>query len=105
MNGLCAFLIGKGVDMNFIGYHECGIKAESEMTDYLLISGFVLVFFYKVGSSRKSDLIDVFVNLIRCHSDTVIGDRYRLIFGTYDYVHFGLKSIGKRILSHHVKLF
>ena len=30
------FLIGKGIDVNVVGYHKCGIESQSEMTDHIV---------------------------------------------------------------------
>ena len=60
--------------MNIVGYHECGIEAQSEMADDLIVIGLVLVFLQKIGSAGESDLVDVFFYLILCHAETVINE-------------------------------
>ena len=68
------FLIGEGVDGHLVRYHECGIEAQTEMTDDLFLVGFVFVFFKKSLCAGKSDLIDVFIHFFESHTDTVVGD-------------------------------
>ena len=53
VNRHCSFLIGKSVDMDLIRNHECGIKAQAEMTDDLIVVGLVLIFLNEISPRRK----------------------------------------------------
>ena len=56
------------------------------MTDYCV--GVVLVFVEEVLSSRKGDLIDIFVNVVGCHAYTVIADCERSGIFVNLHIHF-----------------
>src|SRR5690606_1167178 len=67
-----ALLIRKRLYFNQISNHKSRIKAQSKPTDYLIgIFGF-FEFLDKFGSTRKRDLIDILLYLLRCHPDPLI---------------------------------
>ena len=105
MYGFCILLIGKGIDGNLVGYHECGIETKSEMTYDLVIVCFILVFFNEIGSAGKCDLVDVLFHFVCGHSETVIGEGHRLLLGTYDYVDACFVIKRCFVLAHHFKFF
>ena len=74
------------------------------MTDDLIIVCLVLIFLYEIGGTGKSDLINVFLHLIGCHSQTVIDELKCLVLRIADYLNLWLVILGKSILSHHIKL-
>ena len=104
MNGLCAFLIGKGIDGNLVRYHECGIETKSKMTYDLVIVCFILVFFNEIGSTGECNLVDVLFHLVRGHSETVIDESHGLLFRAYNNVHARFVIKGRLIFAHHFQL-
>ena len=72
MNSGCVFLIGEGVDGHLVRYHECGIEAQTEMTDNLIVIGFIFVFLDEIRCTGKCNLVDIFFYFIGSHSKTVI---------------------------------
>ena len=83
MNGLRSLLIGKRINRNLMSYHERAVKTETEMTDDLVLIGFVLILLKEIRRAGKCNLVDVFLNLIGGHADSVInkGDRLLLRIG------------------------
>ena len=67
-------LVGEGIDVYFIGYHECGIKTKTEMTDHLIFVCLVFVFLKKISRTGESDLCDVFFDFVCCHTKTGIDE-------------------------------
>ena len=74
MNRSSTFFIRKGIDGYFVCNHECRVKAESEVTDDLIGIGFIFVLFDEIRCTGKSNLVNVFLNLIECHSESVIDE-------------------------------
>ena len=71
--------IALSLDRNIVRYHECRIETETEMSDDAgLIRRFFLILGYKVHSAGKSDLVDVFIQLLFSHTDSVIFELYDL---------------------------
>ena len=58
--------------MDLIRNHECGIKAQAEMTDDLIVIGLVLIFLNEISRAGKGDLVDVLLHLVRRHAESVI---------------------------------
>ena len=54
---VASFLIGEGIDVYLVRYHECGVEAQTEMADDLILVGFILVFFKEIGGAGESDLV------------------------------------------------
>ena len=75
------------------------------MTYYLIVSCLVLVFLYEIGRTRECDLVDVFLNLIHSHTDTVIYNLDGLCCRIYNDIYPCLVSVGQCIFTHHVELF
>ena len=65
-----------GENFHFFGNHKRGIEAKSEMSDNVL--SIIFVFFQKFLSTRKCNLIDVFVNFFGSHPNAAI--RYGQFF-------------------------
>ena len=105
VNGFCSFFIGKGIDVNVVGYHKCRIEAQSEMADDLIVVCFVFVFLQKVGSAGESDLGDVFFYLILVHAETVINEFQGLGIRIADDFDFCLVIVREGVLAHGFQLF
>ena len=101
---LRAFLIGKGVDRDKVCHHKCAVKAQSEMTDDLVIRGLVFIFFQESFRAGKSDVVDVLFDLVRGHADTVIGYCDRLLLRAHLDVDPGLVIFGQCKITHHIQL-
>ena len=103
MNCGCALLVGKRIDGNLVGNHECGVESESEMTDNLVIVCLVFVFLDEIRRSGERDLVDILLYFVSRHSETVIGKGHRFLLGAYN--HIDARLIIKRsfILAHHFK--
>ena len=91
--------------MYFIRYHECGIEAQSEMTDDLVGIALVLIFLNEIRSTGKCDLVDILFHFVGGHAQTVILEGQCLLLRIHDDIHTSLITFGKRIFSHHVQLF
>ena len=89
----CSFLIGKRINVHFIGNHKCGIEAQSEMADDLIVVRFVLILFNKIGCAGEGDLVDVFLHLIRCHTNTIINKFQGFLFRIHDNLDFRLIAV------------
>ena len=75
-----SFFIRFGDNFHFLGNHERRIETKSEVTDD---SGcVVLVFFNELFSTGEGDLVDIFVDLFGCHTDTAVGDFDRIAIET-----------------------
>ena len=90
--------------MYFIRYHECGIEAQSEMTDDLVGIALVLIFLNEIRSTGKCDLVDILFHFVGGHTQTVILEGQCLLLRIHDDIHTSLITFGKRIFSHHVQL-
>ena len=64
-------LVRTSHDLDLVGNHESGIEPQSEMPYNRL----VFIFFQKFFGARKSDLVDIFVDLFGRHADPQIGNR------------------------------
>ena len=102
---LRAFLIGKGVDGDKIRNHKCAVEAQSKMTDDLIFVCLILILCDEISGSGKCDLVDILLNLILCHAQTVIDNLYELCLRINDHLDLALIILRKRVLSHHVELF
>ena len=49
------------------------------MTDDLVFIGFVFILFEEILSTGESDLVDVLIDLLGCHTDTPVRDRDRFV--------------------------
>ena len=65
--------------MNLVGNHERGIKTEAEMSDYLILIGLALIFLQEFTGTRESNLCDVLLHLVICHTDTVVDELQCLV--------------------------
>ena len=87
--------------MNLICYHERGVESQTEMSDDLIIVGFVFVLLQELGCSGESDLCDIFFYFIRCHTKTVIDKLQGFLFRIDDHFDFSFIIIRESIFSHH----
>ena len=74
-------LEGFCIDTDLIRHHECGIETETEMSDDAAgIRALFLILLNEVHRAGESDLIDVLIDFLFRHTDTIIGklDRSRL---------------------------
>ena len=72
---LCVLLVGEGVDVYLVRYHECGVEAQTEVTDDLDRS-LVLSLYLSRKSVAPENAIwcDVLLHLVRRHTKTVIDE-------------------------------
>ena len=101
---LCVLLVGEGVDVYLVRYHEYGVEAESEVTDDLVVRRLILIFIQKIGCAGECDLCDVLLDLCRRHTKTGIDELQRLLLRVDDDLNLLLISIRIFILAHHLKL-
>ena len=85
-DSLCPLFIRQSDDIHFVRYHERGIEAESEVSDYLV--GVVLVFVKEIRHAGESNLIDIAVNFLFCHTDAVVADGECASVFVEGYAHF-----------------
>ena len=90
--------------MHLIRYHKCGIEAQAEMTDNLVVVCLIFIFCNEICRAGKCDLVDVFFHLIRSHADTIIDKLDGLCIRVYNHVHSGLVAFRKLVFSHHIQL-
>ena len=69
-DGLRAILPGKGVDGDLLGDHKGGIEAQAEMADDA--ANLVLVFFEEFARAGEGNLVDVAIEFVFGHTDTVV---------------------------------
>ena len=70
-----------GIDPYFIGDHERGIETETEVADdSACVSALPRIFLNEVHRAGKSDLVDVLIDFLFGHSDSVIGKLDRTLF-------------------------
>ena len=55
--GFASFLVGEGVDVYLVRYHECGVEAETEVTDDLVVRCLILIFIQEIGCAGECDLV------------------------------------------------
>ena len=90
VNRRCILLIGQGVDVDLICDHEDTVEAEAEVSDNLIIVGLILILVDEVGRTGEGDLIDVLLDLLFRHTDTVILEGDGLMLGIDDHIHSAL---------------
>ena len=105
MHCLGAVLVGQGINVYFIRYHECRIEAQSKMTDDLVGIALVLIFLNEICCAGKCDLVDVLFHFVGGHAQTVILEGQCLLFRIHDDIHTSLIAFRHGIFSHHVQLF
>ena len=83
----CPLFIGQGANLNLLRNHEGGVEAQAEVADDGV--GIVFIFLQKLFSTRKGNLVDIFVYLFGRHAYTVVGDGKRagLLVDRNRYVH------------------
>ena len=74
VNRSSPLFIGKGIDGYLVRYHKCGVEAQSEVSDDLIVIGLVLVLLNEVRCTGKGDPVDVFLHFIGRHTETVIDE-------------------------------
>ena len=105
VNGFRAILIGKGVDVNLVCYHECGVEAQSEMTDDLIVIGLVLVFLQEISRAGKGDLVDVFLDLVCRHAQSGIDEFQCFVLRIYHHADAVFMSLRIGVFANQGKLF
>ena len=99
-----ALFPGKSVNMHLIRHHKCRIKAQSEMTDNLILVGLILILLDKVRRAGKSDLIDILLHLVCSHTQTVIHKCQCFLLRAYNHVHSCLVILRQGVFPHHIQL-
>src|SRR5690606_17369021 len=69
---LSALLVRKRLDFHFVGHHECRIKTKTETTDDLVGIFSLFEFLNELGSTRKRNLVDVFLHFLTRHPNTAV---------------------------------
>ncbi len=105
VNRLCALLIGQSIDMNLVRYHEGRVKAQSEMTDDLIVIGLVLVFLQEIRRAGKGDLVDVFLHFVCRHTKSGIDEFQCFLLRVYDHADAVLMSLRIGVFADQGKLF
>ena len=100
----CTRLIGKGVDVYLIRYHESGVKAQAEVADDLILVGLVLVFCQEIGGAGESDLVDILLHLVSGHTKAVVAESQRLLLRVNNDVYFRFVFVRELVLAHHLQL-
>ena len=103
VNRLRAVLIGERVDRDLLRHHECRVEAQAEVTDDLVVIRLVLVLGHERLRAGERDVIDVFLDLVRRHADTVVDDLNRLLLRIQHDIDARLVALGQLELAHHVK--
>ena len=61
---------------NFLGNHEAGIKADAKLADNIdVVALMVGILFLELLRSGMCNRAEVFIELVFCHTDTVIAHR------------------------------
>ena len=105
VDSLCAFFIRKRINGNLVSNHKRRIKAKTEMSDNLVFVRLVLIFFQKIRSPGKSNLIDIFFDFLSCHAKAVVCNGQCFIIRVYGYLNLRLVICRKLVFAHHVQLF
>ena len=72
LHSLRTFLPALGDNLHLLRYHEAGVEAQTKMSDDVV--GIVLVLLKEVRHTREGNLIDILVNLLLSHADTVVAN-------------------------------
>ena len=85
VHGLCGFLAGKRLDFHLVGDHEDRIEPKAEMSDdvALFLRIVPLELLHEFGGAGESNLVDVFLDFLRRHTDTGIRDADGFLFLVY----------------------
>ena len=105
VNSLRPLPVRKSIDMHFISHHEGRVKAQTKMSDNLILIRLILIFFDKIRSSRKSNLINIFFHFIGSHTDTIILKGQCLFLRIHNHLNFTLIVCGQAVFTHHVQFF
>ena len=105
VNGRLPVLIRFRIDLHAVRHHKGRVESESKVPDDLVFARLVLIFFKKISSAGKRDAVNVFLHLVRRHTESVIDKSNRFLLGIDEYLDLLLVIIRKRRLSHHVQLF
>ena len=70
VNGFGVLLVREGEYLHFVCNHEGRVETQTEVTDNGFC--FVFVFIHKLFCTRESDLVDILIHLLGCHTDTVV---------------------------------
>ena len=101
---LSALLIAERIDLHVARDHEHGIEAEAKMSDDLIARRLVLVFLKEVLCAGEGDIIDIFPDLVRCHTQSVIRKRHRLLVRIDGHIDAPLIIVRQLTLTHQRQL-
>ena len=104
VNRCSTFFIRKSIDSNLISNHKCRVETKTEVTDDLLIARLIFILLHKSSSTGKSDLVNVFIDFLFCHTDTIIDKSKRFIGRINTNLYFILLIICLFKFTHNSKL-
>ena len=102
---LRAFLIRERIDGHHVSDHERTVEAQSEVADDLVAACLVFIFSKESFRAGKRDVVDVLLDLVRGHSDTVVRHLDGLVGGADFDVDPRLVIFRQRKRAHHIQLF
>ena len=73
------------------------------MTDNLVFVCFVFILFQEIRRTGEGNLRNIFLYFVGRHTDTVIPDDHRLIFGVDDHFNLQFFIFRNRIFAHHIQ--
>ena len=97
-------LIRQGVDVDLICDHEDTVEAEAEVSDDLIIVGLILILVDEVRRTGEGNLIDILLDLLCGHTDTVILEGDGLMLGIDDHIDSALIICRLRPLADEAQL-
>ena len=96
-------LVGQRVNGYLVGNHKRGIEAKSEMTDNLVLIGFVLVLLHEILDAGKCNLVNILVNLVLGHAKSIVCDLYGLVIWIHGHLDFVLQILRSLVLAHELQ--
>ena len=104
VNRFRILLIAQRIDRDHVGHHEYGIKAQSEMSDDVILVRLILIFFKKCCRTGKCNLGDVLLHFLSGHTETGIDEFHGLLIRIDKNPDRILELVRILIFSHHLQL-